>query len=201
MRYVIENDKYKSDRYESVMELATTGNPLSLKESLGKYIPFKIMKSKGDGFSATFDVKKDDEPIRSYKVTIGVNEKVAVSTDFGKVRAKFRTIIFKEEEAGFGVANLEGGTGLYVLNTVARVILEYIRKNNPEGFKFTAAATGAAGTGRRKAYKALIMMLSREADYVDLTKSTEMSTGSFYLMRKDLFERWQDALRLTSTEQ
>lgn len=181
----------------NIFELAKTGDKKRLMDSLGKYIPFKVKKKIKGSYEASFVVEQDGEVIRTYKVTIGKDHPVSVSTDFGKVKMHVQTIIFSEAAAGIGIANLEGGTGLYVLNTVARIVLEYSRKNKPKGFDFTASETGGGeGTtqSRRKAYRALAMMLGKEAGFVNLTKQQAMTTGHFYIMSKHLFERWQDAV-------
>jgi len=193
------DDKYMSEWTDKIVEAVQTGNPKDLYESLGQYIPFKVKKHpKGNAYEATFDVEKDGETIRSYRVTIGKDHQVATSTDFGKVKMHVQTIIFSEAQAGVGVANLEGGTGLYVLNTVARIVLEYARTAHPKGFDFTAAEThnndGGTTSSRRKAYRALAMMLGKDAGFVNLTKQKAMETGHFYIMEHNLFEKWQDAM-------
>jgi len=195
---LVDNEKYMSDWHDTIVEAIQTGNPKDLRESLGRYIPFKVKKKvKGGGYEASFVIEKDGEVIRKYRVTIGKANKSSVSSDYGKVSSKFGTIMFFEKSAGAGIANLEGGTGLFVLNTVARIVLEYSRKNHPEGYTFTAAQTSEDdGTpqSRRKAYRALALMLGKEAGYVNITKTQAMTTGAFYIMRQDLFERWQDAV-------
>lgn len=198
---LVDDEQYMLDWYDKIIEDVKT--EVSLKESLGKYIPFKVKKHpKGHAYKATFDVEQDGIIIRSYDVTIGKESKSSVTSDFGKVSSKFQSIIFSERSAGVGIANLEGGTGLYVLNTVARIVLEYTRKNNPKGFTFTASETGGTGgtsQSRRKAYRALSLMLGKEAGFVNITKQMAMTTGLFYLMTKNLFEAWQDAIYSSET--
>jgi len=190
------DEKYMLDWHDKIINDIKTEVPL--KESLGQYIPFKVKRhTKGGGYEASFVVEKDGVKLRSYKVTIGKVNKSAVSSDYGKVSSKFASIIFSEKDAGVGIANLEGGTGLYVLNTVARIVLEFARQNNPQGFTFTAAQTSnddGTPQSRRKAYRALALMLGKEAGYVNITKVQAMTTGAFYIMRHDLFEAWQDAV-------
>ncbi len=194
---LVDNEKYMEEWHDKIVEAVQTGDSRVLDESLSKYIPFKVKKKIKGSYEASFVVEQDGEVIRTYRVTIGKDHPVAVRTDFGKVKMHVQTIIFSEAAAGTGIANLEGGTGLYVLNTVARIVLEYSRKNSPKGFDFTAAETGGdSGTtqSRRKAYRALAMMLGKEAGFVNLTKQQAMTTGHFYIMAKHLFEKWQDAV-------
>lgn len=197
-KFIETNEPYMDDWHDQIVEAVSTGDPKDLQESLGKYIPFKVKKHiKGKAYDASFVLEQDGEVIRKYHVSIGKQVKSNVSSDFGKVSSMFHTIIFSEENAGIGVANLEGGTGLYVLNTVARIVLEFARSAHPKGFTFTAAQTGDTGgtaNSRRKAYRALSLMLGKEAGYVNITRQSAMTTGSFYLMKKGLFEAWQDAI-------
>lgn len=193
------NEKYMEEWHDTIIEAIKTGKPKVLKEIMDKVFPFKIKKSGKSGFKAEFNVELDGQPIRKYTVVIGGPAKRSVDSDYGKVSSTFQTITFSEKQASYGVADLEGGMGTYVLNTVARIVLEYTNKNRPKGFDFTAAQSPTNnGVGhsdsRRKAYRALAMMVGVQAGFVNITKQSAMQTGSFFLMQKDLFERWQDAI-------
>jgi hypothetical protein len=175
---------------------------------MDKVFPFKVKKSGKGKFSASFNINLDGEPIRKYVVTIGKPNKSSVSSDFGKVSSNFQTIMFNEATSGYGQANLDGGMGIYVLNTVARIVLEYTKKANPQGFTFTAAESSVNSNSdgnqvghsnsRRKAYRALALMVGTGAGFVNITKNSAMTTGSFYLMKNDLFQKWQDAVNSNS---
>ena len=174
---------------DAVIESIVTGKSKILTETLSKYIPFKVKKRGSLAYYAEFTVDLTDGRKLKYNVTVGKTSKRGIASDYGKVKSKFSTIMFKEAGSGYGIATLPGNTGMYVLNTVARVILNFIEEAKPSGFTFSASEPS-----RRKAYRALTLMLEKRSGYVNITKKKAMEDGNFYLMRKDLFESWQDAV-------
>ncbi len=187
---IIEKENVYDEWADLYIESVISGK---LHESLGKYLPFKVKKKGGLAYYATFNVEITEGPetgkIYKYQVEITKATPQNVSSDYGKVRTKFNGLTFKEASASYGIATLPGHTGMYVLNTVARIVLNFVQESNSPGLHFTASEAS-----RRKAYRALTLMLQKASGHVNITKDSAMNTGSFYLMRKDLFEGWQDAI-------
>ncbi len=195
----IVNEKCMEEWHDTIIEAYQSSSPKALNEIMDKVFPFKIKKKGKNGFVATFNIELDGSPIRKYTVNIGGPSKASVDSDFGKVASTFQSITFKEATASYGQANLDGGMGIYVLNTVARIVLEYTKTAKPKGFTFTAAQSSTEGgighaDSRRKAYRALALMVGKGAGFVNITKVKAMQTGSFYLMQNDIFQKWQDAI-------
>lgn len=205
----IEKTNIFDEWADSINELAIKSNGRALSESLGKVLPFKVKKKGNKAYFATFDLditagERAGQKI-TFKVTIDKTAPYNVESDYGKVRSKFNYLMFNSTVGGYGMADLPGHTGMYVLNTVARIVLNFANEASPAGIHFTAAESPTSDDGvghkdsRRKAYRALAMMLQKDSGTVNITKKSAMINGSFFLMRKDLFESWQDAVNTNAT--
>lgn len=185
MRKIDEN--YFDQWHDAIVESIVTGKSKILTETLSKNIPFKIKKSGSLAFFATFELDLTTGTKLQYRVSVKKTTQYHANSDYGKVKSKFSYIEFTEKSGGYGISSLPGHAGMYVLNTIAKIILRFTDEAKPAGLTFSASETS-----RRKAYRALSLMLEKRAGYVNITKKLAMENGTFYLMRKDLFVKWQD---------